>query len=81
MTEHMKEITVVVYNENAVCEQCGENDFHCNFFWKSYGCEDAPDKMFMGEDELGTNDVYCHVCDEQTTIINKENYEENVNKT
>jgi len=81
MTEHMKEITVVVYNENAVCEQCGENDFHCNFFWKSYGCEDAPDKMFMGEDEAGTNDVYCHVCDEQTTIINKENYEESVNST
>jgi hypothetical protein len=31
MSEHIKEIKVLVYNENAVCERCGENEFHWPF--------------------------------------------------
>jgi hypothetical protein len=73
--EHIKEIKVLVYNENAVCEGCGNNDFHCNFFWLS-----ERDEVFHGQDEFGTNDVWCHVCDEETNIINKEYYKEDENE-
>ena len=76
MSEHIKEIKVLVYNENAVCEGCGNNDFHCNFFWKSHGCEHGADKVFHGDDESGVNDVWCHVCEGHVNIVHKDDYNE-----
>ena len=53
-------------NENSVCKECGQDQFHANVFWHN-----GRKEWFHGEDEWGNNYIWCHICDRETVLKEK----------
>ena len=54
-------------SDNTVTKCCETDQFHMNMFWHN-----GQKKLFQGEDEYGNNEIWCHNCESETHLIDKE---------
>ena len=59
-------------SENTVTKCCETDQFHMNMFWHN-----GQKKLFQGEDEYGNNEIWCHNCESETHLIDKEGVSKN----
>lgn len=55
------------YSTDMVCKECGSTEWHVNVFFNNRN-----GKWFEGEDEYGTNAVWCHKCEGECRLIDPE---------
>lgn len=57
--------------EAYVCNECGSEEFHANVFWHN-----GRKEWFHGDSEDGENAYWCHKCESETFIVEKEEWED-----
>ena len=57
----------LLISDNTVTKCCETDQFHMNMFWHN-----GQKKLFQGEDEYGNNEIWCHNCESETHLIDKE---------
>jgi len=55
------------YSTDMVCKECGSTEWHINVFYNNRN-----GKWFEGEDEWGTNTIWCHKCEGECNLIDPE---------